>query len=134
MQLAIEEMKTGESSLRNVAKKYNVPKSSLEFKIKNPGHKETFGPNTVLTEDEELRLVDWIKKMAQRGFPNNRENILDSVQTFLKDNPRKNPFKNNRPGHGWFQAFLKRHSDISSRTSEGVSSASSCISEKDIRG
>ncbi|KAK9679237.1 CENP-B N-terminal DNA-binding domain [Popillia japonica] len=73
MQLAIEEMKTGESSLRNVAKKYNVPKSSLEFKIKNPGHKETFGPNTVLTEDEELRLVDWIKKMAERGIPRNRD-------------------------------------------------------------
>lgn len=57
MQVAIEEIRRGESSLRNVAKKYNVPKSSLEFKIKNPGHKETFGPNTVLTEDEELRLV-----------------------------------------------------------------------------
>lgn len=72
--------------------------------------------------------------MAQRGFPGNRESILDSVQKFLKDNPRKHPFNDNRQGNGWFKAFLRRHSDIiSSRTSEGVSSASSCVSEKDIR-
>lgn len=57
MQLAIRELQSGGSSLRAVSKKYGVPKSTLDFKIKNPGHKDTFGPSPILTNDEEDTLV-----------------------------------------------------------------------------
>lgn len=33
----------------------------------------------------------------------------------------------------YFQAFLRRHPELSERTSESVTSASACVSEKDIR-
>ncbi|KAG5876033.1 hypothetical protein JTB14_002974 [Gonioctena quinquepunctata] len=85
--------------------------------------------------------------MAKKGFPCKKEDILQSVQKCLLAVPRGNPFKHNRPGDGWFkvniadlqrfvnivptlQDFLKRHPQ---RTSEGVTSASSCVSEADIR-
>nr|CAH7768837.1 unnamed protein product [Callosobruchus chinensis] len=35
-------------------------------------------------------------------------------------------------GDGWVKALSKRHREISERTSESVSSASACVSEKDI--
>lgn len=57
MESAINEVKNNEISLRAAAKKYGVPKSTLEFKLKNPGHKETCGPSPILTVGEELKLV-----------------------------------------------------------------------------
>ncbi|KAG5885670.1 hypothetical protein JTB14_001952 [Gonioctena quinquepunctata] len=88
--------------------------------------------------------------MAKKGFPCKKEDILQSVQKFLLDVPWDKPFKHNRPGDGWFevnmanlqrfvnivptlQAFLKRHPQIGQIPSEGVTSASSCVSEADIR-
>jgi hypothetical protein len=46
-------MQSDRTSLRAVAKKYGVPRSSLQFKIKNPGRKKTCGPSPVLSNEEE---------------------------------------------------------------------------------
>lgn len=57
MESAINEVKNNEILLRAAAKKYGVPKSTLEFKLKNPGHKETCGPYPILTVGKELELI-----------------------------------------------------------------------------
>lgn len=44
--------------------------------------------------------------MAKKGFPRKKEDILKSVQTFLLAVPRDNPFKDNRPGDGWFKVKI----------------------------
>ncbi|XP_022832409.1 uncharacterized protein LOC111360624 [Spodoptera litura] len=121
-------------STRQIAEKYGVPRSSLRYYIKHPGHKTSLGPSPVLTISEENSLEDWIIISARKGFPRNKEDILDTVQKFLIENPRPNTFLNNRPGDGWWKAFLKRHPRLATRTSEGVTKASACVSEKDIRG
>jgi transposase len=41
MEAALQEMQCDGNTLRAVAKKYGVSRSSLQFKIKNPGHKKT---------------------------------------------------------------------------------------------
>lgn len=120
--------------VRQIAAKYGIPRSTLRFYINNPNHKTSLGPSTILSSAEEKLLEDWIITSARKGFPRNKEDVLDSVQKFLEENPRQNPFTNNRPGDGWWKAFLKRHSRITTRTSEGVTKASACVSEKDIRG
>lgn len=56
MEAAINEVKNN-MSYRNAAQKYGVPKSTLEFKVKNPGHKDTCGPNPILSAREESDLV-----------------------------------------------------------------------------
>lgn len=56
MELAINEVKAKTMGLRAAAKKYGVPKSTLEFKVKNPGPKETCGPSPILTFREEFQL------------------------------------------------------------------------------
>lgn len=121
-------------SVRQAAKKYCVPRSSIQFKIKHPDTKfNKSGPDPVPTETEEEALCDFILNLAKRGFPRKKEDVQACVQTYLKENPRPNPFKNNKPGDVWFKAFLKRHPVISTRTSEGVTNASACVSEEDIR-
>ena len=58
MEAAVQELQSyPELSLRAAAKKYVIPPTSLQFKLKNPGHKESFGPSPVLSHEEEQTLV-----------------------------------------------------------------------------
>nr|CAI5865434.1 unnamed protein product [Callosobruchus analis] len=76
---------------------------------------------------------NWIIDTESKGFPKMANDLKSSVQKFLNDHPRSDPFKNNRPGDGWVQDFLKRHREISEKTGESVSSASTYVAEKDFR-
>jgi hypothetical protein len=54
MEGAIQELQSNrELSLRAVVKNYGIPRTSLQFKLKNPGHKESFGPSPVLSHEEQ---------------------------------------------------------------------------------
>ncbi|XP_041973215.1 uncharacterized protein LOC121728940 isoform X2 [Aricia agestis] len=132
LKLAVEEAKKTRK-IREVARKYGIPKSTLYFKLKNPGHKTSRGPPPILTNEEEETLEKWILETSRKGFPLKKGDIQRSVQMFLRDNPRPNCFKNNYPGDGWFRNFSKRHPAISQRTSEGVNSSSACVAEADIQ-
>jgi hypothetical protein len=58
MEAAIQELQSNpERSLRAVTKKYGILRKSLHFKLKNPGHKESFSPSAVLSHEEEQTLV-----------------------------------------------------------------------------
>lgn len=130
---ALEKINTKTMSLRAVAKTYNIPRATLQFKLKNPTSKSQFGPTPYLTFEEENAITEWLIKMARKGFPRKSDDVLDTVQKFLTDNPRVTPFVNNRPGQGWLKAFLKLHPSLVKRTSEGVTKASACVSEADIK-
>ncbi|KAL1498417.1 hypothetical protein ABEB36_009223 [Hypothenemus hampei] len=88
MECAIKDVNNNAVSLRAAAKKYGVPKSTLEFKLKNPDHKDTCGPSPILTLREESQLAKWIEELALRGFPRKKEDIINSVQKFLIENPK----------------------------------------------
>lgn len=132
LNLALEEIKES-GKIREISRKYGIPKSTLHFKLKNPTHKTTFGPAPVLTAEEEQLLEFWIKEMMRKGFPLNIQDLKQSVYKFLSENPRPNKFKNNYPADGWVRGFLKRHPSIVQRTSEGVTQSSACVSEPNIR-
>ena len=60
LQKAIEAVQdvSNKLSIRQFAEKYGVPRSSLRYHIKNPGHKTSLGPSPILTVSEESRLED----------------------------------------------------------------------------
>ncbi|KAJ8932323.1 hypothetical protein NQ318_020652 [Aromia moschata] len=86
-------------------------------------------------EDISKALVAIENGMSQREASKSTmiEDVQASVKYFLDSSPRENPFKNNCPGKGWYAAFLKRHQNITLRTSEGITSTSSVVFEADIR-
>jgi hypothetical protein len=54
MEAAIQELQSSrELSLRAIAKKYGTPWTSLQFKLKNPGHNEHFVPSPFLSNEKE---------------------------------------------------------------------------------
>lgn len=121
-------------SQRHASLRYNVPRATLQFRQGvNFRNKITPGPRPVLTDEEEQTLEDWIFSCHTKGFPVRSEDVQISVKKFLDNYPRPNPFTENLPSRGWMRAFLRRHPNVSLRTSEAITAASANISESDIR-
>jgi len=91
------------------------------------------GPNTILSFNEEDKIVKWILAKAKVGFPVHPENIKDSIQKILKSFPRKNPFNDDRPGKKWLVSFLNRHQEIGKRHTEIISKTRAAVTEHSIR-
>lgn len=58
---------------------------------------------------EENEIVDCLKVMEKNGFGLSREEVLDLVQLYLKQNNTQTRFKDQRPGADWFISFKTRH-------------------------
>jgi len=71
--------------------------------------------------------------LLPKGFPQRKLGVQLSVEVFLTVKQRKTPFKDNVPGNGWFQAFLSCHPELSTHTSESVTSSSATLGEAVIR-
>ncbi|XP_074035380.1 uncharacterized protein [Leptinotarsa decemlineata] len=117
--------------LREAARHFSIPRATLQFRRSDKFTKISPGPPPILTSTEEELLVKWVVENAQKGFPRRKEDLQSAVKSVLEKVPRK--FKDNYPHEGWYKAFLRRHTILSIRTPEAVSSASSNVSEKDIR-
>ncbi|KAJ4430728.1 hypothetical protein ANN_19319 [Periplaneta americana] len=90
----------GRMPKKPAAKKYNIPRSTLQFRLSAKFSKSSMGPASVLSEDEERLLVKWIVTCARKGFPQRKLDVQLSVKEFLTMNQRKTPFKDNMPGDG----------------------------------
>lgn len=112
--------------------KLNVPRTTLLNKFKNPSSKENPGPPTVLTPEEEKSLVEWILNISKMGCPVTKDSVLNSVAMIVKNSVRGEKFQNNRPGRHWYEGFLRRHKEISTRCSENVSLARALVSEESL--
>lgn len=93
-----------EKSLNQVNNETGIPKSTLSNKVNNKVPiLRKMGPSTILSLNEKDKIVSWILAKAKVGFPVHPKNIKDSIQKVLKRFPRKNPFKDDRPGkNGYF--------------------------------
>ncbi|KAJ8974702.1 hypothetical protein NQ317_018502, partial [Molorchus minor] len=129
---ALEDIKNGESK-KSVSKKYGIPRSTLQFRLSSKFSKCRPGPNTYLTVDEETKLVEWILESQKKGFPKRKVDLQLSVKEFMDADGRPNPFKENMPGDHWYKSFLRRHSELTLRTTEAVTSASANVSEADVK-
>ena len=105
---AVQAVKDSRMSVPQAAASYGVPRSTISDKILNKTSldKCTPGPNTVLAHEEEEHLAKWAIQMAKIGYGRTKQELLDTVQTIMNADGRHNPFKNNRPGKDWYQAFM----------------------------
>ncbi|CAG5100629.1 Protein of unknown function [Cotesia congregata] len=98
---AVAEIKQGKS-VRAISKKYSIPRSTLNSKVKETSPKiKKGGPETVLTRDEEQHLISWMMLMSENGFPVSKTQLLGSVKMLLSTLANKNrehPFKDGVPG------------------------------------
>lgn len=96
-------------TLRNAAKTYNIPKSTLSRKVRGKQLKHA-GGQTSLTAVEEEQIVNHLVAVSDWGFPFSKLDIRFVVKSYLDMSNRMiTKFKNNLPGEDWATSFIKRH-------------------------
>lgn len=130
---AVQEAKNGIMPIAEIARKYNVPESTIRSKRDNKYADKKPGPATVLSTQEEHEIAHWIFLCYQRGFPITKSQLLESVEVICQKIKREIPFSNGRPGRGWFTGFLRRHPQISKSIFENTSLDKANISEESLQ-
>jgi hypothetical protein len=54
------------------------------------------GPATILTTEEEIKLVNWICELAKCGFPRKKHDLLNMVQEIVVNQKRETKFRDGR--------------------------------------
>lgn len=130
---ALKEVDHG-ATIAASARKFGIPRSTLSEKRSGKHPIDCrMGPDTVLTQDEENLLEEWIFHVSDAGFPVTKHQLLDSVQRILNKSKRKTVFTNNRPGRKWYAAFRKRHPKVVERESQNLTRARASVTEEDLR-
>jgi len=123
-------------STSKASQMYHVPRTTLRNKCsgKSPelsiGHSGTI---SILGEEMETTLVQWILSCARMGFPVGREGLLSSVKKLVDEANIKTPLAHNRPGKKWFYGFLNRHKILTQKHSEYVNRARGSVTEAKIK-
>jgi len=123
MKCAISEFKTGGLGLRQIARAWNVPKSTLQRRLKGVvlGYEHSSGRKPFFTEDDENDLAKMLKLMSSRGFPMTGTQIRKLAFEYAE---RKgvNKFSSDKgsAGYFWLKSFLQRH-HLSFRKPEALS-------------
>ena len=89
------------------------------------------GPHTVLSEEEELRMVEYIINMADMGFGLTREDVMQLAYTIAEKTERQHPFKDGLAGRSWFEVFRARHRRLTFRIVQPLSYCRALCSNPD---
>lgn len=95
----MELVTTKRKTLYAACKAYGIPQSTVRYRLSGKWTtKVRKGPQTVLTVEEERKLVQYLATMQNKGFPVTKQLLLHKVKNFFETNLRPNPFKKNIPG------------------------------------
>lgn len=131
MRAAIAAVYTKTATVRQVAIQHIIPYTTLIRYTK--GKYEFKGLPTELTAEEEKEIVAWVIDVSKRGFPLTQPELKDCVQLYLNKADRVTKFNDNRPGHWWINAFLKRHPILTMRMAENIDKNRAKVTESMIR-
>jgi len=117
-------------SYRDASRTYNIPKSVLQRRHKNPDGKRIGGQPILGTKFVEV-LVKRIITCGKWGFPLGAYDLRLIVKGCLDRRGMKtNKFKDNLPGCDWVQSFLKRHkNNIAQRMCQNIKRNRASVSQ-----
>jgi hypothetical protein len=123
LHMALDEVKRG-CILRDVAERYNIPKSTLG-KYRNTNLDEVrvgAGRKTTLKKEDEDALAKYLFKSGKYGYGLTKQEIFKFVEEFgqLKD-IQWNGNDKYAPGREWYAGFMKKHPELSVRKGESMS-------------
>ena len=107
---ALDAIQQTTMSILKAAGTYKVPKTIILDMLagRYPEEKRS---RTVLTPEEENKLVKWLRDCARAGEGKDKEQLCRTVQGILNAEGRQTVFTNNKPGYKWYAGFMERHKD-----------------------
>ena len=113
MEAAYEAIIKGKG-LREASRMHNVPVETLRRRVNGSvavGCKP--GPATILSDEEEDLLCEYIINIADMGYGLTREDIQRLACKIAEKTGRKHSFKDGKAGRGWFDGFKAHHPNLS---------------------
>ena len=110
--------------LREMSRLYNVPVETLRRRVNGTvglGCKP--GPATILSDELEDLLCEYIIKIADMGYGLTKEDVQRLAFSLVEKIGCKHPFNNGKAGRGWFDGFKSRHPQLTFRTPQSLSCA-----------
>nr|XP_057943275.1 uncharacterized protein LOC131138405 [Doryrhamphus excisus] len=107
MERALVEVKSGRCTVRQAAKQFGVPKSSLGDRVSGrvtPGSRS--GPAQLITSSDEELLVEFSLYMSKHGFPLTKQQLVSFASSIYKRQHRRVAFS--KLGQTWWLNFRKR--------------------------
>jgi len=116
MLLAISALKNNEiSNIREAARVYNVPRSTLQDRLRGKTYRdETRANNHIMTQSEEESLVQWILSLDRRGAAPRPAHIQEMADILLS---KRGHTTTTTVGDKWVYNFIKRHDMLKSQFS-----------------
>ena len=115
LSLAIKAIQNGQITfVREAAKLYNVPESSLRYSLRTNLQTSNLPRTTSkLTKTEENTLVQWIINMDTRGVPPRHLHVQDMANILLsQQNQSGTP---STVGKNWVYKFVRRYPELKTR-------------------
>ncbi|XP_061607823.1 uncharacterized protein LOC133467223 isoform X2 [Phyllopteryx taeniolatus] len=120
MEHALIEVKSGRCTVRQAAKEFGVPKSSLGDRVSGrvtPGSRS--GPAQLITSSDEELLVEFSLYVSKHGFPLTKQQLVSFASSIYKRQHRRVAFS--KLGQTWWLNFRKRQEkNITIQPADGV--------------
>ena len=128
---ALDAIKSVTMTVREAAKEFGVPRSTLQDRL-NDRHGVKSGRPTTLSAAEEEEIVAMIKLLGIWGFPFTSTDLCHLVKTYLDKKGVVSVFKNNMPTHSFTVRFLGRHTDLSLRTANPIKRTRAAVTREEV--
>jgi len=129
---AVNAVRYKKMSIRRASEAFGIPKSTLCDHLNTKTIIRKPGGQTILSTDEESRLVEGLLKCSEWGFPMKCRDIQLVVISYLdrlgKSSNNCNKFNNNLPGKDWVELFLKRNNTLTLRFGENIKRVRAAVS------
>ena len=116
---AIECCRSGKMSQRNAANGFNIPFPALNDKIVGYSPLQ-LARVSLLYQEEENKLVDYILDMAKCGFGQTTDDIRMTAQAILDLRKPPEEGKTNMPSAAWVYRLFQRHPQLTLRSTMGL--------------
>ncbi|CAH1985221.1 unnamed protein product [Acanthoscelides obtectus] len=121
LQQAIEAVQEGRVGVREAVRSFGVPYTTLRRRLRSGNHRKLpLGPLSTLGQENEVKLVNHIKKLQKFGFSPSRTTVRSmAFELAQKLNlPYKFNIERRMAGYPWIESFLRRNKDLAVRKSE----------------
>ena len=119
MKAALESVIKDGLSQNRAADLHGVPRSTLKDRLSGRViHGTNPGPQSYLSSSEELELAALLVDAAKMGYGRTRRDVKCLIETHLQINGKKG--ENFTVSNGWCDRFLKRHPNLSFRSSDST--------------
>ncbi|VDI33661.1 Hypothetical predicted protein [Mytilus galloprovincialis] len=116
---AIGAVNSNKLSISKAATEYGVPRTTISDHVNGKYDNHLNGPSKMLTDEEETSLINYVKYMAERGFPLTRRMLKAFVISIIEKSGRTTLFNMEKgPSNKWVNKLLNRHPELSEKLQE----------------